>query len=76
MEVKLTLDIDALTISELAAETETNHSVFIRDFCKNILKKISSETKNIYKNIRKINIENPFGFPYEEICSEDTNKKR
>lgn len=63
MEIAVNLDIDEKTISELSAESESNTSVFIRNFCSDLLQKISLETKAIYEAVKKINIENPYGFP-------------
>ena len=63
MEISVSLDIDEKIISELSAESESNTSIFIRKFCSDLLQKISLETKVIYETVKKINIENPYGFP-------------
>ncbi|MBR1640605.1 MAG: hypothetical protein IJ688_14620 [Treponema sp.] len=63
MEIAVKLDIDEKTISQLSAESESNASMFVRIFCSELLQKISLETKEIYETVKKINIENPYGFP-------------
>lgn len=63
MNFAITLTADALTIAKLSEESESNESVFIRKFCTNILKQFAVETKEVCEEAKRINKENPYGFP-------------
>ena len=63
MKLTIILDAEAGTISKLSEEAETNESAFIQKLCTEILKQIALETKDIYVTAKKLNMENPYGFP-------------
>ncbi len=63
MELNFSLKADDITISKLSEESESNESLFIRNFCTDILKQIATKTKEICETARKMNMENPYGFP-------------
>lgn len=63
MDFTITLTADTLTIAKLSEESESNESVFIRKFCTNILKQFAAKTKEVCEDVKRINKENPYGFP-------------
>ena len=63
MDYSLKLTADTLTIAKLSEESESNESAFIRNFCTDILKQFAAKTKEICEDAKKINKENPYGFP-------------
>lgn len=63
MDFTITLTADTLTIAKLSEESESNESAFIRKFCTNILKQFAVETKEVCEEAKRINKENPYGFP-------------
>ena len=63
MKISITLDAEVLTISKLSEESESNESDFIRKLCSEILQQLAVRTKDIYVSAKKMNKENPYGFP-------------
>ena len=63
MKISITLDAEVLTISKLSEESESNESDFIRKLCSEILQQLAVRTKDIYLSAKKMNKENPYGFP-------------
>ncbi|MDD5776200.1 MAG: hypothetical protein PUE59_11110 [Treponema sp.] len=63
MEFKVILSIENSTIAKLSEESESNESNFVRKIFTDILKQIAIKTKEIYEDAKKINLENPYGYP-------------
>ena len=63
MEFKVILNIENSTIAKLSEESESNESNFVRKIFTDILKQIAIKTKEIYEDAKKINLENPYGYP-------------
>lgn len=63
MEFKVILSIENSTIAKLSKESESNESNFVRKIFTDILKQIAIKTKEIYEDAKKINLENPYGYP-------------
>lgn len=63
MQLTVSLNVDVLTISKLSEEAESNESAFIRKLCSEILQQFAFKTKDIFETAKKMNLENPYGFP-------------
>lgn len=63
MKLTITLNVDVLTISKLSEEAESNESFFVRKLCSEILQQIAFKTKDVFEVAKKMNLENPYGFP-------------
>ena len=63
MEFKVILSIENSTIAKLSEESESNESNFVRKIFTDILKQIAIKKKEIYEDAKKINLENPYGYP-------------
>ncbi|WP_178842333.1 hypothetical protein [uncultured Treponema sp.] len=63
MNLNITLNAEVITIAKLSEESESNESAFIRKLCKDILQQFAVKTKDICNITKKMNLENPYGFP-------------
>lgn len=63
MKLTVSLNAESLTISKLSEESESNESTFIRKLCSEILQQLAFKTKDVFESAKKMNLENPYGFP-------------
>lgn len=63
MDINISIGINSSIVSRVAEEAECNESVFVREFCSDVLQQVARQTKEIGETAREINLVNPYGFP-------------